>query len=297
MKYNRVKLLGFMLTLALVIGLLPGMSLTAYADTEKSETIATTSKTVDGTHFTISNNDGHADGDGMSANGGITVTPKNTEYITKVVITCQFDPDDVSDGNTTVSSGTKTITNGGETVTVTVTEVNANTFTFTCSEGGPQFNQFVVYYLESEPTTVAVTGMTLDQTTATLNVGAVQKLTATVEPDNATDKTVKWSVGGTNADAVKLYSDVNCENEVALNTATETLTVYAEGISAGSATVTVTSNADSEKKASCDVTVNAAQTQTEELLTTITHTGQTTYGQSVEGVVTVTLSNITMVEQ
>ena len=67
MKYNRVKLLGFMLTLALVIGLLPVMSLTAYADTEKSEMIATTSQTVDGTHFTISNNGDDANGDGMRA--------------------------------------------------------------------------------------------------------------------------------------------------------------------------------------------------------------------------------------
>ena len=259
MKYNRVKLLGFMLTLALVIGLLPVMSLTAYADTEKSEMIATTSQTVDGTHFTISNNNGNANGDGMSANLGITVTPKNTEYITKVVITCQIAPDNVSDGNTTVSSGTKTITNGGG--TITVTEVNANTFTFTCSDGGPQFNQFVVYYLESEPTTVAVTGMTLDQTTATLNVGAVQKLTATVEPNNATDKTVKWSVGGTDAGAVKLYSDEACTTEVGTD-ATETLTVYAKGMSAGSSTVTATSNADSTKTASCAVTVNAAESST-----------------------------------
>ena len=105
---------------------------------------------------------------------------------------------------------------------------------------------------------VAVTGVTLDKTTAqTVTVGDTVSFNATVAPDNASDKTVKWSVGGTNADAVTLYSDEACETAVTLDTATETLTVYAKGISAGNATVTCTSNADSEKSASCNVTVNA----------------------------------------
>ncbi|MBQ9866079.1 MAG: Ig domain-containing protein, partial [Lachnospiraceae bacterium] len=121
---------------------------------------------------------------------------------------------------------------------------------------------------------VAVTGVTLDKTTAqTIDVDNKVTFTATVSPDNASDKTVKWSVGGTNADAVTLYSDENCTTEVGTD-ATSTLTVYAKGISAGSATITATSNADSTKSASCDVTVNEAQTQTEELLTTITATGK-----------------------
>ena len=117
---------------------------------EQSETIATTANTVEGTHFTISNNGAYADGDGMNADGGITVTPKNGETITKVVISCTLASNNVNDGNTSVSSGTKEITNGGG--TITVTGVNASTFTFTCSNGGPQFGQFVVYYTEaSEP--------------------------------------------------------------------------------------------------------------------------------------------------
>ncbi len=49
-------------------------------------------------------------------------------------------------------------------------------------------------------------------------------LTTTVSPDKATDKTVKWSVGGTNASAVTLYSDADCKNAVQLNTATEQYT-------------------------------------------------------------------------
>ena len=41
---------------------------------EQSETIATTDKIVEGTHFTISNNGAYADGEGMNADGGITST-------------------------------------------------------------------------------------------------------------------------------------------------------------------------------------------------------------------------------
>ena len=68
---------------------------------------------------------------------------------------------------------------------------------------------------------------------------------------------MKWSVDGADAGAVKLYTDESCATEVSTD-ATETLTVYAKGASAGSATVTCTSNADSTKSASCAVTVNEA---------------------------------------
>ena len=114
---------------------------------EQSETITTTATIVEGTHFTISNNNAYADTDGMIAVSGITVTAKNGETITKVVISCTYGPNNVNDGTTSVSSGTKEITNDGG--TITVTGVNASTFTFTCSHGGPEFVQFVVYYTEA----------------------------------------------------------------------------------------------------------------------------------------------------
>jgi hypothetical protein len=127
---------------------------------EQSETIATTDNNiVEGTHFTISNNGAFVDEEGISADEGITVTSKNGETITKVVISCTYDPDNVNDGNTYVSSGTKEITNGGG--TITVTGVNASTFTFTCSYNTPQFGQFVVYYTEA----TAVPAESIDLTT------------------------------------------------------------------------------------------------------------------------------------
>ena len=131
------------MTLALLIMAVGG----AWAQ-EQSETFATTASTVEGTHFIISNNGQTADSNGMSAKEGITVTSKNGENITKVVITCVKYAIMVNDNNTFISSGTKTMTyNGQESTTVTATGVNATTFTFTCSHiAGLQFNQFVVYF-------------------------------------------------------------------------------------------------------------------------------------------------------
>jgi len=104
---------------------------------------------------------------------------------------------------------------------------------------------------------VAVTGLSLDKTTAqTVTVGSSTSFTATVAPDNATDKTVKWSVSGT---GITLYCDSACSTAITTDTATSILTVYAKGTAAGNATVTVTSNADSTKTASCAVKVQPPQ--------------------------------------
>ncbi len=104
-----------------------------------------------------------------------------------------------------------------------------------------------------------VTGVKLNPSTATLTEGGDPvALKATVNPEDATDQTVMWSVGGTDSSAVTLYSDEACKTEVGTD-ATETLTVYAKGVSAGEATVTCTSNADKTKSASCEVTVSAAK--------------------------------------
>ena len=86
---------------------------------------------------------------------------------------------------------------------------------------------------------VAVTGITLSTETLDLAVGQTVKLTATVTPEDATDKTVTWSVAG---DAVTVDNG--------------TVTAVAPG----TATVTVTSDTDSRISASCVVTVTAPKT-------------------------------------
>ncbi len=90
---------------------------------------------------------------------------------------------------------------------------------------------------------VAVTGITLDKETVQLKVGKTTKLTATVEPDNATDKTVVWSSG---------------DGTVATVSEDGTVTAVAEG------TATITAGTpDGAQTATCTVTVIAATAATE----------------------------------
>ncbi|MDR2042569.1 MAG: Ig-like domain-containing protein, partial [Tannerella sp.] len=82
-----------------------------------------------------------------------------------------------------------------------------------------------------------VTSVALDETETTLVVGVTQQLTATVLPDNATDKTVSWSSS---------HPDVATVSETGLVTA----------VGAGTATITATTQ-DGEYTATCEVTVPA----------------------------------------
>ena len=87
--------------------------------------------------------------------------------------------------------------------------------------------------------TVGVESVTLspDSTTLVLN-GDATGLTAEINPVNASNKSVKWTVSE-GSDKVKLCSDSECSNEIGTNSTTD-LTVYAKGISTGEATITVT---------------------------------------------------------
>jgi uncharacterized protein YjdB len=83
---------------------------------------------------------------------------------------------------------------------------------------------------------IPVTGVTVSPTTATLNVGGTQQLTATVAPSNATNKTVTWSSSNAGIASV---------NASGLVTAVAT----------GSATITVTTQ-DGNKTATSAITIN-----------------------------------------
>ena len=91
---------------------------------------------------------------------------------------------------------------------------------------------------DSTSTPVSVSGVTLDKTTLSIDVGGTSTLIATVSPDNAADKSVAWSSDKTDI-------------------ATVTDAGVVAGVAVGTATITVTS-ADGEKVATCQVTVTAA---------------------------------------
>ena len=86
----------------------------------------------------------------------------------------------------------------------------------------------------SEPESIAVESVTLDATTLTLAPSATRKLTATVKPDNADDKTVVWSSSDT--------AVVMVDNDGTVG-----------AIKTGTATITAKSG---DKTATCLVTVS-----------------------------------------
>ena len=123
----------------------------------------------------------------------------------------------------TVDNGLVTaVAEGSATITVTTTDGN---FQDTCT------------VTVTEPPTVSVTSVTLDQTSLTLDVGGSDTLTATVEPDNATNKAVTWSTSDKNVATVDQNGNV-------------------KAVGAGKATITATTADGSGVSATCTVTVN-----------------------------------------
>ncbi len=236
-KAGRV-LLSFLLSLAMVIGFMPGMGMTAHAE-EPTEALLTTI-TATGKEqasysteniatvsfsYTASGSSDYYAGWGWWGYGWIaTVTPADGYTITK----CVF----YDDAN-------RTATDREDPFVVETTEadkepqVNGMPILAYTSKGITK----IEVYGYANPTTVDVTGVSLNKTTATLTVGDTETLTATVSPDDATDKTVTWLSSDTAVATV--------ENGVVT------------AVGSGSANITVTTT-DGSKMASCAVTVNAA---------------------------------------
>ncbi|WP_268873296.1 Ig-like domain-containing protein [Schleiferilactobacillus perolens] len=82
-----------------------------------------------------------------------------------------------------------------------------------------------------------MSGVSLTPATASVKVGATTALTATVSPEDATDKSVSYASSNTSVATVSPSGVVT-------------------GVSAGSATITVTTN-DNGKSATSSVTVTA----------------------------------------
>jgi uncharacterized protein YjdB/beta-glucanase (GH16 family) len=85
---------------------------------------------------------------------------------------------------------------------------------------------------------VAVTGVTVSPTAASINIGTTQQLMATVAPSNATNKNVAWSSGNT---AIATVSSTGLVSAVAAGTATITVTTQ-DGAKTATSTITVTTS-------------------------------------------------------
>ena len=151
--------------------------------------------------------------------------------------------------------------------TITGTPTAAGTYTFTVTATNSAGSDSEEYTLTIKA--VSVTDVSLDKDTLSLYTGGSETLTATVEPDNATNKNVTWS------------SD---KPEVAT---VENGKVTAKA--AGTATITVTTE-DGEKTATCTVTVTD-KTYAISADTTALNFGSAYTGYAQPAAQTVTLTN------
>lgn len=165
---------------------------------------------------------------GITLNKGtLTLEVNATETLTATVAPSNADDKTVtwasSDEAVATVSNTGLVTAvAAGTATITVTSVADNTKKATCE-----------LTVAAAGTIVPVTSVTLDKTTAALHIGGTETLTATVAPDNATNKTVAYT-----------SSDEN----VATVSATGVITAV------GTGTATITAQAGDEE-ATCAVTV------------------------------------------
>ena len=125
--------------------------------------------------------------------------------------------------------------------TINSTNTSMNGYQYRCvvtgSGGVSVISQTATLTVQAKPASVPVTGVTLDKTTLELFTGGSATLTATVQPDDATNKNVTWQSDNANVATV------------------QNGTVNAVG--AGTANITVTT-VDQSKTATCEVTVTAA---------------------------------------
>ncbi len=168
-----------------------------------------------------------------------TIDVGNSETLTATV-----SPSDATDKSltwTTSNSAVATVNNG------VVTAVAAGTATITAKSNADNTKSASCTVTVPTPSSdpVAVTGVTLSKTATSLNVGATETLTATVQPANATNKAVNWS------------SDAPTVATVSNGTIT--------GVSAGTAHITVTT-VDGNFSEQCTVAVSAASTNVETTL-------------------------------
>ena len=142
-------------------------------------------------------------------------------------------PDNATDKSVEWKSDDTGVATVNENGKVTAVAEGTATITVTTTDGDFQDTCTVTV---TAPPTVSVTSVTLDKTILTLDVGGSDTLTATVKPDNATNKAVTWSTSN--------------KNVATVNNGVVT------AVGAGTATITAAASDGSGKTATCEVTVN-----------------------------------------
>ena len=193
-----------------------------------------------------------ADG-GKTAECKVTVTPKAipVEEVSvdkaavsiiegeSATVTVTITPPEATNKAVSFKSSDETVATVDAEGKVTGVKAGKATITVTTEDGG----KTAICEVTVTSKEVKVTGVSLDQTSLTIAAGATGKLTATVEPTNATNQNVTWKSS---------------------NTAIATVSATGEVIARakGTATITVTTE-DGSKTAKCNVTVTQPVTKIE----------------------------------
>lgn len=143
-------------------------------------------------------------------------------------------PDNATDKSVEWKSDDTGVATVNENGKVTAVGLGTTTITVTTTDGDFQDTCTVTV---TAPPTVSVTSVTLDKTSLALDVGGSDTLTATVEPDDATNKAVTWSSSNEKVATVDQNGNV-------------------KAVGAGKATITAAASDGSGKTATCEVTVN-----------------------------------------
>lgn len=148
-----------------------------------------------------------------------------------------IEPSDAADKSLKWTSDTTSVATVDGNGKVTAVAVGTAKITVTSSNG-----KTAVCNVTVTENKISVTEVSLNKTTLELVVEGTETLTATVKPDNASDKAVSWTSSDTAIATVDTNGKVTAVKE-------------------GTATITVTTK-DAGKKAECKVTVKAKTTET-----------------------------------
>ncbi|MBO6306945.1 MAG: Ig domain-containing protein, partial [Paludibacteraceae bacterium] len=181
-----------------------------------------------------------------------------------------------TDYNTTAFPGTYTIEYYNGTTKLDSAPVNAGTYTAKVTAGTGDGAAAASVDFTITPATVSVTDVTLDKTTASIEVGKTVTLTATVEPDNATDKTVTWTSSAESVATVDGNGKVT-----AVKAGTATITAKA-GDKTATCTVTVTASSGGNSGGSSGGYTPSPSTYIPSTTTTTTTTNTSSFADKTE---------------
>ena len=166
---------------------------------------------------------------GVSLNKSTLTLEKGTRETLKATVT----PDDATNSSVVWTSSNKNVAIVNANGRVTALSKGTTTITVTTVSGGETATCTVTV---TDVATITPTGITISQSSLTLEKDGTAQLSATVTPSNANDKTVVWSSSDYNT------VDVNSNGKIT-------------AIDTGTATITA-STADGKYSAKCTVTVS-----------------------------------------